>query len=99
MFYKDIIEFGDRKFLLYRTVREFNKLDTNILKQYWHCDTVLKKENTKRGRGKLCEIKLSLPGPTIFASSNEDRFEVSIAETIRDLEIQLKKRKGLFHPY
>ena len=45
LFYKDIIEFGDRKFLLYRTVREFEKLDANILKQYWHCDTVLKKEN------------------------------------------------------
>jgi putative sigma-54 modulation protein len=64
-----------------------------------NAEVILKKENTKRGRGKLCEIKLSLPGPTIFASSNEDRFEVSIAETIRDLEIQLKKRKGLFHPY
>ena len=45
LFYKDIIEFGDRKFLLYRTVREFEKLDAEILKQYWHCDTVLKKEN------------------------------------------------------
>jgi hypothetical protein len=45
LFYKDIIEFGDRKFLLYRTVREFDKLDANILKHYWHCDTVLKKEN------------------------------------------------------
>jgi len=45
LLYKDIIEFGDRKFLLYRTVREFEKLDAEILKQYWHCDTVLKKEN------------------------------------------------------
>ena len=42
---KEIIEFGDRKFLLYRTVREFEKLDPNILKEYWHCDTVLKKED------------------------------------------------------
>jgi hypothetical protein len=43
--YKDIIEFGDRKFLLYRTTREFEKLDADLLKQYWRCDTVLKKEN------------------------------------------------------
>ena len=42
---KEIIEFGDRKFLLYRTVREFEKLDPNILKEYWYCDTVLKKED------------------------------------------------------
>jgi len=45
LFYKDIIEFGERKFLLYRTIREFEKLDANLLKDYWHCDTVLKKED------------------------------------------------------
>ena len=45
MFYKDIIEFGDRKFLLHRVIKEFEKLDAELLKQYWHCDTVLKKEN------------------------------------------------------
>ncbi len=45
LFYKDIIEFGDRKFSLYRTIREFEKIDANILKDYWYCDTVLKKEN------------------------------------------------------
>ena len=46
LFYKDIIEFGDRKFLLYRTVRVTDKIDANLIKEYWHCDTVLKKENT-----------------------------------------------------
>ena len=45
LFYKDIIEFGDRKFLLYRTVRVTDKIDANLIKEYWHCDTVLKKEN------------------------------------------------------
>jgi len=45
LFYKDIIEFGDRKFLLYRTIRDGIKVDANLLKKYWHCDTVLKKEN------------------------------------------------------
>jgi hypothetical protein len=42
---RDIVEFGDRKFLLYRTIREFEKLDPNILKEYWYCDTTLKKDN------------------------------------------------------
>ena len=42
---KEIIEFGDRKFLLYRTIREFEKLEPIILKEYWYCDTVLKKED------------------------------------------------------
>ena len=48
MFYKDIIEFGDRKFLLYRTIKETPKTTQeaiNLVKKYWHCDTVLKKEN------------------------------------------------------
>ena len=45
LFYKDIIEFGDRKFLLYRTIRATDKMDANLIKKYWHCDTVLKKEN------------------------------------------------------
>ena len=45
LFYKDIIEFGDRKFLLYRTIRNEEKVDANLLKDYWHCDTVLKKDN------------------------------------------------------
>jgi len=45
MFYKDLIEFGDRKFLLYLTVRETEKIDANILKEHWHCDTVLKRDN------------------------------------------------------
>ena len=46
LFYKDIIEFGDRKFLLYRTIRETEKTTQeaiNLVKKYWHCDTVLKK--------------------------------------------------------
>ena len=45
LFYKDIIEFGDRKFLLYRIIRNDKKIDANILKDYWHCDTELKKDN------------------------------------------------------
>ena len=48
LFYKDIIEFGDRKFLLYRTIKETEKTSQeviNLVKKYWHCDTVLKKEN------------------------------------------------------
>jgi hypothetical protein len=45
MLYKDLIEFGDRKFLLYRMIRETEKIQPDILKEHWHCDTVLKKEN------------------------------------------------------
>jgi hypothetical protein len=31
--------------MLYRTIKQNEKVDANLLKKYWHCDTVLKKEN------------------------------------------------------
>jgi hypothetical protein len=41
----NIIEFGDRKFLLYRTIKDNGKIDIDLIKSYWHCDTALKKDN------------------------------------------------------
>lgn len=57
-------------------------------------DVFFKEEKDTYGKGKICDIRLSLPGPRIFASSDEETFEASIAETIRDLEVQLNKRKA-----
>ncbi len=62
-------------------------------------DVFFKEEKDTDGKGKICEIRLSLPGPRIFASSDEDSFENSVAETIRDLEVQLKKRKAQMSTY
>ena len=45
---------------------------------------------------KICNIELSLPGPRIFATANERNFEVSVRETISDLDRQLKKRKQVY---
>ncbi|MGB3149768.1 MAG: HPF/RaiA family ribosome-associated protein [Maribacter sp.] len=45
------------------------------------------------GKDKICEIQLNAPGPRIFAKSTEDNFEKAAAETISDLERQLRKRK------
>ncbi len=57
-------------------------------------DVFFKVEKNNYEKGKICDIRLSCPGPRIFASSNEASFEASMAETIRDLEVQLKKRKS-----
>ncbi|NHF59678.1 HPF/RaiA family ribosome-associated protein [Flavobacteriaceae bacterium TP-CH-4] len=62
-------------------------------------DVIIKEENDPTPKGKISEIRLSAPGPRIFASSDEESFEASIAETIRDLEKQLKKRKGKMNPH
>ncbi|KJD35556.1 30S ribosomal protein S30 [Tamlana sedimentorum] len=54
-----------------------------------------KQDEKDFNRGKICNIELSLPGPRLFATSNTHNFEVSIRETIADLERQLKKRKQI----
>ena len=56
----------------------------------------IKLGNAHDGKDKICEIELSAPGPRIFAKSNTDNFEKSAAETINDLERQLRKRKEKF---
>ncbi|MBU2951435.1 HPF/RaiA family ribosome-associated protein [Tamlana agarivorans] len=55
-----------------------------------------KQDEKDHDLGKICNIELSLPGPRIFATSNERNFEVSVRETISDLERQLKKRKEVY---
>lgn len=50
-------------------------------------------------KGKICDIELSLPGPRIFATSDEAQYEVAVRETIKDLSKQLKKRKEVFNSH
>ena len=42
----NIIQLGDRLFVLYRTIKVTPKIEENIsiLKKYWRCDTSLKKD-------------------------------------------------------
>jgi ribosomal subunit interface protein len=55
-----------------------------------------KHDSKSHTKGKICDIELSLPGPRIFATSDESQYEVSVRETIRDLERQLEKRKEVY---
>lgn len=57
-------------------------------------DVFFKTENTSEpDTGKICNIRLSAPGPRLFAEASHDKFEASIKEAVNDLERQLKKRK------
>ena len=53
-----------------------------------------KKEEAQDPDGFICNIKLSVPGPQIFAESNKDSFESATAETVKDLDKQLAKKKS-----
>lgn len=55
-----------------------------------------KQDDNFHDKGKICDIELSLPGPRLFATSNETNYEVAVRETIKDLERQLKKRKEVY---
>ncbi len=74
----------------------FKKLEQLSNHYNWliRANVIFKEEKSDNGKGKICEIILSLPGPKLFASSNEDSLEAAATETVRDLEIQLKKRKA-----
>jgi hypothetical protein len=39
-----MLNMGNRSFKLVRTLRDRPNLDTDLLKEFWHCDTVLKKD-------------------------------------------------------
>ncbi|AWG22955.1 30S ribosomal protein S30 [Flavobacterium faecale] len=72
------------------------KLDslTNHFDWVIRANVIFKEEKDSHGKGKICEIALSCPGPRIFAVSNESSFEIAAAETIKDIEAQLNKRKS-----
>lgn len=77
-------------------------LTTKKLNKLWDkydflikADVFFKKENTSStDKGRICNIRLSVPGPRLFAEASHGSFEASIAESIDDLERQLRKRKG-----
>ena len=58
-----------------------------------------KEDHNEPVNSKICNIKLSLPGPQIFATSNEKNYEMAVKETISDLEKQLKKRKEVYKTF
>jgi putative sigma-54 modulation protein len=78
-----------------------NKLRKLEKKFEWiiSADVSFKLENDPKGKGKVCEILLSAPGPRLFASTGEDNFEKAAAATIKELESQLKKRKEVFNKH
>lgn len=77
------------------------KLDSLVKKfeKIISANVVFKKEKNSKDKGMICEIELSAPGPRLFASSDEKNYELAVKNTISDLEIQLKKRKGIVKPY
>ncbi len=55
---------------------------------YLKLDSAAKKEN------KMCTIRLSIPGNDLLASSQYNKFEQAIAQTVEALKRQIKKHNS-----
>lgn len=74
-------------------IKKLNKLESKF-DFIVQARVFLRTQNTSSPlSGKICKIKLSVPGPQLFAETNSKSFEESIQETIGDLERQLSKKK------
>ena len=75
----------------------------NLYKKYdfiVRADVFFKTENTtSEETGMICGIRLSVPGPRMFAESSHDNFESAVSETIRELDVQLRKKKEKMMSY
>lgn len=49
--------------------------------------------NNSDTKNKTVEIKLNIPGAQVFAKEEDATFEAAIDSAVKELEIQLKKRK------
>ncbi|GGZ49713.1 MULTISPECIES: ribosome hibernation-promoting factor, HPF/YfiA family [Mesonia] len=79
-------------------LEEFTKEKLDKLKERFDfivsAEVFYKTENsTSKDKGRIAEIQLSVPGPRIFASANEENFDMAVSKTISELKTQLQKKK------
>lgn len=88
----------------YHDVTASNRLEENARKlldklgkkydSIIRADVFFKTENTPSpDTGMVCGIRLSVPGPRLFAETSHKNFDTALLKTIDDLERQLKKNK------
>ena len=52
-----------------------------------------KKTRVVSQTGLICEIRINIPGATLFAGSNSGSLEASIAKATSDVKSQLQRKK------
>lgn len=73
-----------------------NKLE-KIFKFYQKLTEVnvyIKHENTSENKGKVCEIELRQPSLHLFASANENDYQLAVNKTVDQIKKQLEKYKN-----
>ena len=82
---------ADQKLLVYieKKLLKLQQFFDNII----DANVILKLENVGQIKDKIAEIKLHIPGSTIFAKESNKSFEVAIDEAVESLRRQLIKYK------
>jgi putative sigma-54 modulation protein len=73
-------------------LRKLSKLDS-FFDRIIDANVKLKLENSGQVRDKVAEVKIQVPGSTLFVSETNKTFEASIDSAADNLKRQLKKYK------
>jgi putative sigma-54 modulation protein len=72
-------------------IKHLKKFDEQIT----GVDVYLKSVKNDQDESKVAEMKIFVPGPTLYAEYQSDSFRESIMETVDKLKRQMKRRKEL----
>lgn len=72
--------------------KKLNKLDV-LFDKIIHADVYLKLDSHDHVKDKIVEVKLNIPGATLFASETSKAFEESTDLVVESIKRQLNKRK------
>jgi putative sigma-54 modulation protein len=72
--------------------KKINKL-TTFFDRIVDAEVFLKVEKKEAKNNKIVEIKLNVPGSTLFAVEQEDSFEAATDAAVEALKTQIKKHK------
>ncbi|UII23120.1 HPF/RaiA family ribosome-associated protein [Fulvivirga ligni] len=84
---KELIDFVEDR------LKHLTKLDSQIT----GVDVYLKSVKDNHDETKIAEIKLFLPGPTLYADHQSESFRESVMEVVEKLKRQIKKRKDILY--
>lgn len=59
-------------------------------------EVFIKEGNDSKGPNDICEVKLSAPGPYLFAKAKEYNFDLAMSRAMKEAEVLCEKRKYKF---
>ena len=62
-----------------------NLIDINVYIKY---------ENSSENKGRICEVEMKQPGLHLFASANEEDYQVAVTKAVDQVKRQLDKHKA-----